>query len=138
MLSNKVKVLTDKLIATYLAVGVQPSDIADTVFEDNYIDMSISKKNKQLIMTFTFEEFDEEGQQILNSMRYTYSEAKQLNRVEQKVGKGRFKVQWDRYDDLMSILSELLSLVPSQAARESLIETLPQDLKAFTISSIAA
>ncbi|HDM8229822.1 TPA: hypothetical protein P0E37_004319 [Vibrio campbellii] len=138
MLSNKVKVLTDKLIATYLAVGVQPSDIADTVFEDNYIDMSLSKKNKQLIMTFTFEEFDEEGQQILNSMRYTYSEAKQLNRVEQKVGKGRFKVQWDRYDDLMSILSELLSLVPSQTARESLIETLPQDLKAFTISSIAA
>ncbi|EGR2894557.1 hypothetical protein [Vibrio parahaemolyticus] len=138
MLSKKVKVLTDKLIATYLAVGVQPSDIADTVFEDNYIEMSLSKKNKQLIMTFTFEEFDEEGQQILNSMRYTYSEAKQLNRVEQKVGKGRFKVQWDRYDDLMSILSELLSLVPSKAARESLIETLPQDLKAFTISSIAA
>ncbi|EHZ2646394.1 TPA: hypothetical protein ACN33E_004250 [Vibrio parahaemolyticus] len=138
MLSKEVKVLTDKLIATYLAVGVQPSDIADTVFEDNYIEMSLSKKNKQLIMTFTFEEFDEEGQQILNSMRYTYSEAKQLNRVEQKVGKGRFKVQWDRYDDLMSILSELLSLVPSKAARESLIETLPQDLKAFTISSIAA
>ncbi|WP_210442301.1 hypothetical protein [Vibrio crassostreae] len=138
MLSKKVKVLTDKLIATYLAIGVQPSDIADTVFEDNYIEMSLSKKNKQLIMTFTFEEFDEEGKQILNSMRYTYSEAKQLNRVEQKVGKGRFKVQWDRYDDLMSTLSELLSLVPSKAARESLIETLPQDLKAFTISSIAA
>jgi len=138
MLSKKVKVLTDKLIATYLAKGVQPSDIADTVFEDNYIEMSISKKNKQLIMTFTFEEFDDEGQQILNSMRYTYSEAKQLNRVEQKVGKGRFKVQWDRYDDLMSILSELLSLMPSKVARESFIETLPQDLKAFTRSSIAA
>ncbi|ELA7005579.1 hypothetical protein RA807_002864 [Vibrio parahaemolyticus] len=138
MLNEKIQILTDKLIATYLAKGVQPSDIADTVFEDNYVDMSLSKKNNLLIMTFTFEELDDEGQLFVNAMRYTYNKAKQLNRVEQKVGKSRYKVQWDRYDDLMSTLSELLSLVPSTAARESLIETLPQDLKAFTNSSIAA
>ncbi|CAK2483764.1 hypothetical protein AB4251_08590 [Vibrio lentus] len=138
MLNEKIQILTDKLIATYLAKGVQPSDIADTVFEDNYVDMSLSKKKNLLTMTFTFEELDDEGQLILNVMRYTYNEAKQLDRVEQKVGKSRYKVQWDRYDDLMSILSELLSLVPSTTARESLIETLPQDLKAFTNSSIAA
>ena len=138
MLNEKIQILTDKLIATYLAKGVQPSDIADTVFEDNYVDMSLSKKNNLLTMTFTFEELDDEGQLVVNVMRYTYNEAKQLNRVEQKVGKSRYKVQWDRYDDLMSILSELLSLVPSTTARESLIETLPQDLKAFTNSSIAA
>lgn len=138
MLNEKIQILTDKLIATYLAKGVQPSDIADTVFEDNYVDMSLSKKKNLLTMTFTFEELDDEGQLILNVMRYTYNEAKQLDRVEQKVGKSRYKVQWDRYDDLMSILSELLSLVPSTTARESLIETLPQDLKAFTNNSIAA
>ncbi|ENM5839202.1 hypothetical protein NTE16_003412, partial [Vibrio mimicus] len=136
MLSKKAKALTDKLIATYLSQGIRPSDIADTIFEDNYLDLNISKKNKQLIMTFTFEEFDDVDQKILNSMRYTYDEQQLLVRVEQKIGRGRYTVQWDRHEDLTNILKELLSLVPAGASRERVISTLPQYLRAYTISQL--
>ncbi|MCD6678676.1 hypothetical protein FLL77_00630 [Vibrio cholerae] len=138
MLSKKAKALTDKLIATYLSQGIRPSDIADTIFEDNYLDLNISKKNKQLIMTFTFEEFDDVDQQILNSMRYTYDEQQLLVRVEQKIGRGRYTVQWDRHEDLTNILKELLSLVPAGASRERVISTLPQYLRAYTIGQLVA
>lgn len=138
MLSKKAKTLTDKLIATYLSKGIRPSDIADTIFEDNYLDLSISKKNKQLIMTFTFEELDDIEEQVLNSMRYTYDEEQLLVRVEQKVGRGRYKVQWDRHEDLTKILKELLSLFPTGAPRERVISTLPNDLRVYTISQLAA
>ncbi|EGQ7641709.1 hypothetical protein [Vibrio cholerae] len=138
MLSKKAKALTDKLIATYLSQGIRPSDIADTIFEDNYLDLNISKKNKQLIMTFTFEEFDDVDQKILNSMRYTYDEQQLLVRVEQKIGRGRYTVQWDRHEDLTNILKELLSLVPAGASRERVISTLPQYLRAYTISQLVA
>ncbi len=138
MLSKKAKALTDKLIATYLSQGIRPSDIADTIFEDNYLDLNISKKNKQLIMTFTFEEFDDVDQKILNNMRYTYDEQQLLVRVEQKIGRGRYTVQWDRHEDLTNILKELLSLVPAGASRERVISTLPQYLRAYTISQLVA
>ena len=138
MLSKQIESLVDKLTATYLAKGVQPSDIADTLFEENYVDMKITKAQNRLVMTFTFEEVDEEGTQTLNSMRYTYSSKKQLLRVEQKVGKSRYRVQWDRDEDLQNTLSQLLLLVPYSSAWNSLVNTLPEELRGLVCSSLAA
>ncbi|EGQ8311728.1 hypothetical protein DC897_RS16575 [Vibrio parahaemolyticus] len=138
MLSKSIESLVSKLTATYLSKGVQPSEIADTLFEQNYVDMKITKENGFLVMTFSFEDHDEDEYNTLNLMRYTYSEDKVLIRIEQKVGKGRYKVQWDREEDLNNTLAQILSYAKSTKEKDTLISTLPNDLKRLVSCALAA
>lgn len=136
MISHEIESLVSKLTATYLAKGVQPSEIADTLYERNYIDMNITKVKDKLVMTFTFEDDDEHLS--LNTMRYTYSPDKKLIRVEQKVGRGRYKVQWDRAEDLQTTLSQILSHASSVSEQHSLMKSLPEELKSLATRTLAA
>ncbi len=105
--NNKIRRLIDKIVALYLNQGVQPSEIADAVFEKEYSDIQISKKDDLIVMVVTFVEDDEDLESIVNKFRYTYSLDKCLLKIEQKIGNRSYRIQWDREDVINSIVRDL-------------------------------
>lgn len=138
MLSYKIKSLLDKLIATNLSKGVQPSDIADTMFEEHYVDLSIKKDLDALIMTYSFKELNEDNQCMIISMRYTYSRDMFLQTVEQKVSNGRYKIQWNRASDLKAITDELKLAAKAEGKLDQVLKNLPTEVQAIVKTPLAA
>lgn len=129
--SNKIKSLIDELTATHLTLGVQPSEIANAIFEDNYKSIESDNKNGIVQMSVTFLDHDEEGA-IPIVMRYTYNQGKVLMRVEQKVGKRQFKSQWDReqaIDSLLTKISNHLAKLNSEVEAQQTMDTIPMELR---------
>lgn len=137
MLTRTQKNTFDKLMATYLSNGVQPSDLAENMFDESYLDLEVTKEDAQIILVLSFCEIGDEDRVIVK-MRYTYAENKKLLRVEQKIGRGVYKVQWDRQLNLISILDELLGTAGSKSAFDKLISQLPLDLQLLTHRKLVA
>lgn len=98
--------LVDKLLSTALTKGVQPSDLADALFEKSYREMKISKLNGSINLEISFSDETEEGESLC-VMRYIYRTDNTLVRVEQKVNKGKFRVQWDRSMDIEATIAQI-------------------------------
>lgn len=130
LINNKIKELLDKILTTHLTRGVQPSEIADAVFEKNYSDVQVTKTNETVCMTVSFlEEGDIEP--IPHKMRYTYTPDKYLIRIEQKVNRKSFKVQWDREEAMCSMIDELsadMNRLNSKEDIKSFMNSLPDNL----------
>lgn len=119
----KVNALLDKLVATYLSRGVQPSDICDLLFEKDYVDYKIEKSTDTVIMTVSFIEIDCESTSK-QTMKYTYDLERNLQTIEQKSGRSPFRVQWSRKEVLRELLMELKRL----GCDIQDIKGMPQDL----------
>ncbi|TMP80577.1 hypothetical protein CWB73_11130 [Pseudoalteromonas phenolica] len=105
-MTYKIEKLLNKLTATYLSKGVQPSDICDLLFEKDYVDFTLEKTNDAIVMSVSFVEVDDESF-VKQTMRYTYDIERNLQLIEQKSGRSRFKVQWSRHTALQEIITEL-------------------------------
>lgn len=131
---ESIKTLVDELSTLHVTRGVQPSDLIDNLFEDDYVESSARKTSHGLIFDLTFLEADEDGSSIKVSMRYTYDSSRHLVLVEQKVAAKRFIIQWDRIQAVQERLGKLEVLLAEQLPREnvaSIITTIPQDYLAL-------
>ena len=79
------------LLALRLSKGIQPSEMADAIFESDYEEINIEKAGGHVCMEVSF--YDEDAK---HTMRYTYDQDRYILMVEQKVGGKDFCVQWDR------------------------------------------
>lgn len=138
MLSDKTKKMLDKLLATYLSKGIQPSDLADTMFEEHYVDLDIKKTSTSLVLTHSFEEFNDNEQPILITMKYTYNKNRYLQEISQKIGKGQYKVQWNRSHDLRAIANHITLSIGCDGHLEQAIQSLPSEVRSLLRPSIAA
>ena len=132
MLINKdIEVLINKITATYLTKGVQPSELAEAIFINNYHSINMVNDGSYISLLVSFSEFD--GlEKTIHCMRYTYDSDQYLIRVDQKVNKGKFRTQWDREQNLKSLISDLtfrLSSLNELDGVLKLIETLPHNLR---------
>jgi len=106
LINKKIKQKLEQLVSLHLMKGLQPSEIADAIFEKDYSDIKMSKvlDNVHLIASFR-EELD--GEIVQHKMRYTYEQNKKLILVEQKVGNKAYREQWSREEKITSIISTL-------------------------------
>lgn len=80
-------------------VSVKPVSI-------HYDEIVIKKIRSGLKVYVSF--FEEEDERRTNhTMLYTYNSKKILQRVEQKINNGNFKIQWDRTENLSHLINEL-------------------------------
>ncbi|CAB5592102.1 hypothetical protein N5D79_17165 [Pseudomonas sp. GD03817] len=129
-----IKTLVDELTTLHVTRGVQPSELVDNLFEDDYVESSARKTSAGLIFELTFTESVEEELSSKVTMRYTYDHNRHLVLVEQKVAAKRFSVQWDRaraVQERIEKLEALLSgrLPEAQVAR--ILATMPKDYLAL-------
>ncbi|MCO5364570.1 hypothetical protein [Pseudomonas alliivorans] len=131
---ESIKILVDELSTLHVTRGVQPSELIDNLFEDDYVESSARKTSQGLVFELTFQEEDDDGASSKVSMRYTYDKNRHLLYVEQKVGAKRFSIQWDRAHSVQERLDKLEVLLAQQMPQEALAEilaTMPQDYLAL-------
>ena len=131
---ESIKTLVDELSTLHVTRGVQPSDLIDNLFEDDYVESSARKTSRGLVFNLTFFEADDYGSLSKVSMRYTYDSNRHLVLVEQKVAAKRFNIQWDRAQAVQERLGKLEVLLAKQLPREkiaAILATMPQDYLAL-------
>ncbi|XSS63199.1 hypothetical protein ACP9OK_31000 [Pseudomonas sp. B11] len=131
---ESIKMLVDELSTLHVTRGVQPSELIDNLFEDDYVESSARKTSQGLVFELTFQETDDDGSSSKVSMRYTYDHSRHLLLVEQKVAAKRFNTQWDRAHAVQERLGKLEALLTEQLPRENvaaILATMPQDYLAL-------
>jgi len=119
------------LLDLHLTRGVQPSDLADNLFDVEYTDYSLKKRGAILILDLSYiEDFEGFSQKIC--MRYTYSMERYLVRIEQRVGSSKFSVQWCRSAAITKAVADVTQCLSNAglSAKEvsKVLNTMPQDL----------
>ena len=131
---ESIKILVDELSTLHVTRGVQPSELIDNLFEDDYVESSARKTSQGLVFELTFQEVDDDGSSNKVTMRYTYDLSRHLVLVEQKVAAKRFSIQWDRARAVQERLGKLEALLAEQLPQEkvaAILSTMPQDYLAL-------
>lgn len=124
---ESIKTLVDELTTLHVTRGVQPSDLIDNLFENDYVESTARKTPLGMVFELTFLESDEDGAPSKVTMRYTYDRDRNLTLIEQKVAAKRFSIQWDRSQAVQDLIGKLEIL---------LAEELPQDKVAMILSTM--
>lgn len=131
-LIKDISQLIDKLASFYLYKGIQPSEIADAIFEKQYSSVKLDRTENEIILIASFTEFDESNQtEYKHQVKYVYTNNRYLQVIEQKIGNKGFKVQWSRQEEIDKLLNEFSCLVQPVLPKvqlETIISTLPSEL----------
>ncbi|WP_283709531.1 hypothetical protein [Pseudoalteromonas prydzensis] len=131
-LIKDISQLIDKLASFYLYKGIQPSEIADAIFEKQYSGVKLDRTENEIILIASFTEFDESNQtEYKHQVKYVYTNNRYLQVIEQKIGNKGFKVQWSRQEEIDKLLNEFSCLVQPVLPKvqlETIISTLPSEL----------
>jgi hypothetical protein len=124
--------ITDSLANLYIFKGIQPSDLADSIFEESYVDMISERKVDKIEVTLTFNEKCEiTGKIYTHHMKYIYDEQKFLMKIKEAVNSKQFKTVWDRASLINSSLDNLSKILKNSNYTDSqiqkMLETIPQD-----------
>lgn len=131
---ESIKMLVDELSILHVTRGVQPSELIDNLFEDDYVESSARKTSQGIVFELTFRETDDNGSSSKVTMRYTYELNRHLVLVEQKVAAKRFSIQWDRAQAVQERLDRLEALLAERLSQEKIakiLSTMPQDYLAL-------
>ena len=131
---ESIKLLVDELSTLHVTRGVQPSELIDNLFEDDYIESSARKTSQGLVFELTFQEANDDGSPSKVTMRYTYDLSRHLVLVEQKVAAKRFSIQWDRARAVQERLDKLDALLAERLPQErvaTILSTMPKDYLAL-------
>lgn len=127
---ESIKMLVDELSTLHATRGVQPSELIDNLFEDDYVESSARKNSQGIVFELNFLEPDDNGLPSKVGMRYTYDWSRNLVLVEQKVAAKRFSIQWDRAYAVQERLGKIEALLGDELPREkvaAILSTIPKD-----------
>ena len=130
LINETVKKTLDQLVSLHLMKGLQPSEIADAIFDQEYSDIKIEKTSDKILLIASFVE-ENDGDVTHHKMRYSYNSQRKLFLIEQKLGKSSYKIQWDREHEISKLLTTLTSQLRTLNSSESvdeLMERIPSEL----------
>lgn len=128
--NGDIKKEIDDLINLMLTDGVQPTDLADNIFDEAYISIKYKKFNGQIIGNVTFEE-EVDSRKISTTLRYFYNASKQVIKIEEVINRRR-TILWDREQQEREKLLKIICLMEEYHTEEQIekfINTLPDNLK---------
>jgi len=119
----------DRLINVMLNDGVQPGDIADNIFLNEYKQVSYRKSENSIVGEVIISETigNIESDYIL---RYIYTIDKKIMRIEEERS-GKITIQWDRdiiETELIEDICDILKIHYTRAQMERFLNTLPKNL----------
>lgn len=139
---ESIKLLVDELTTLHVTRGVQPSELVDNIFEDDYVESASRKTQSGIVFEITFLEADDDGGSNRVTMRYTYDRRRYLVLVEQKVAAKKFSVQWDRAVAILDRVTKLEASLYDKLPHDQVLEilsTMPEDFaKQFPHLKLAA
>ncbi|MFH6564925.1 hypothetical protein [Pseudomonas kulmbachensis] len=133
-MNELLKEAIEELAILHLYNGVQPSDLADAMYENPYLEFKITKEVEQLIVGLCF--LDEcDGKSTTVCMKYFYNLDKQLQRIDQKIGLKRFSTQWCRIQSTNEAIAKvertLAMLEIDSVQTKAIMSTLPPNVRSL-------
>lgn len=131
MISNGlIKLKIEKLIDLMLTSGIQPSDLADNIFLNEYQSIIYKKDNQSIVGELVFK--DNTENKITNViMRYSYDLEKKVNKIEEEID-GKVTVLWDRNITESELINDIIDTMNANYTIEEVkkfIMTLPEEIK---------
>ncbi|MDT3721527.1 hypothetical protein [Pseudomonas oryzihabitans] len=124
-----IKAIIEELTTLHVVKGVQPSELVDSIFEENYLESSFQKTTKGYVFKLSFTEKEDLSDQYqVIEMRYTYNKDRHLVLIQQKIGSKRLVTQWDRQVAIEERVSKLKTLLLESKSHQSvakILATLP-------------
>ena len=122
--------LIDKLTAIYLMQGVQPSELADAIFENPYTSMNLIKNINFIEVVLSFKELcDTTHREHTRRIKYIYNHDKFLIKTLEATDSQPFKTSWDREQAIDSIIIDMKNRLKdigySSKQIEKVLATLP-------------
>ncbi|HEA3272388.1 hypothetical protein BTV54_00135 [Pasteurella multocida subsp. multocida] len=128
-ITNEINILMDKIVSLNIAKGIQPSELSESFFDDEYSSIIIEKSHNYVYAIVSFTDTDEQNNTSQHLFRYTYNKEKQLLQIEEKLNNKAYKTVWNRSKTLESLYVELsdklLELNPKQKVND-LLKQIPQ------------
>ncbi|WP_143103531.1 hypothetical protein [Pasteurella multocida] len=119
----------DKIVSLNIAKGIQPSELSESFFDDEYSSIIIEKSHNYVYAIVSFTDTDEQNNTSEHLFRYTYNKEKQLLQIEEKLNNKAYKTVWNRSKVLESLYVELsdklVELNPKQKVND-LLKQIPQ------------
>lgn len=104
--NNSITRLVDKIIALELTKGIQPSELADAIFEKEYSEISFKKCGVFYEAIVKFQ--DMVGSEISNiTMKYIYNNDKYLIKIEEKLNNKQYTLTWSRENAMLALCNNL-------------------------------
>jgi len=129
---NIFKKKMDRLVSIMLIDGVQPSDLAENIFEKPYKKITMIKNNDFICLDIVFEEniekFAEDNKIVETTLRYTYNNDKQLTKIERIDGKTKNAV-WDRDKTINNLIKDIIAILKNNKNKHRIsnfINSLPK------------
>ena len=130
MENSDIKKKIDELINLMLTNGVQPSDLADNIFLNEYVSLKYEKINGQVVGSVTFEE-ETDLIKKNTTLHYFYDDNKQVIKIEESIKNGR-RILWDRDEKEQETICDVIKLMQkcySKKQIQKFIDTLPDRLQ---------
>jgi choline kinase len=139
-MNELLKEAAEELAILHLHNGVQPSDLADAMYENPYLEFKITKAFEQLIVDLCF--LDEcDGKNTTIRMKYFYNLDKQLQRIDQKIGLKKFSTQWCRIQSTNEAIAKVertLSMLEIDSVQiKAIMSTLPPNVRSLLRAKLA-
>ena len=134
--------LIDKLTAIYLMQGVQPSELADAIFDDPYTNMSLIKNMNYIEVVLSFkEQCDQTHNEHIRRVKYLYNHDRYLVQTSEAIDSQEFKISWDREKTISRIVSDiekrLKEIGYSSKEMKKILSTLPTPPQLTNISKLS-
>lgn len=119
----------DRLINLRLTKGVQPEDLANNIYLNDYKKICFYKSNGYIIGELNFTEIINNNT-IETILRYVYDEDTFLLRIEEEIN-NEIKIEWDRDISESILINDIVEFMNQESLECAgrFIESLPQDLK---------
>lgn len=139
-MNKLLKDALDELTALHLFHGVQPSDLADAMYESPYLEFKTTKTCEHLTVELSFIDKCEETTNTIR-MKYLYSLDRKLQRVDQKVGSKKFATQWCRElatnDAIVKVQHALNKMRVSDEKIRAIMSTLPSSTRSLVRAKLS-
>lgn len=116
----------DKIISLMLERGVQPEELAENIWNEQYKSINIVRTGKSIICSLTFSENNNEIK-----MNYIYDTNKILIEI-QEVLELKTTILWNReikLQELINDLCEFLRINYSEKQVQKVLNTFPEEIK---------
>ena len=126
LIDNKI----ESIINLTITKGDQPEELAENIWNKNYINLNLYKENNFIVCSL---KFLDEGIEV--NMKYIYNSDKYLIRIEEIVN-GNLSILWDKdikLQILIDDLNELLFNEYSKEKAEKILNTLPEKLREYLL-----
>lgn len=127
---NLVQKKIKNLINLMLIDGVQPKEIANNIFLDDYESISYKKFNDVIIGEIMYNELVN-SQYVKVILRYYYSMDKKVIRIEEEL-LGKVNIIWDRdykQEHMIREIVELMQKAYTKKQIEAFVSTLPESIR---------